>query len=382
MADFPLFLHQNGQWAKKVRGRTHYFGTDQDEALKKWLRERDDLLAGREPRSDPEALTVRDLVNRFLNSKRLLVDSGELSPRSWSHYYGTLAVRLIGALGKTRPVESLTAEDFERLRAKLARGRGTHALAGEVQRIRTLFKYAWDRGLIDRPIRFGDAFRKPSAKQLRTAKQTAEPWTIDAADLRQLLDAADGPMRAMILLGINCGFGNSDVANLPKAAIAAGWVIFPRPKTAIPRRCKLWKETQEAIEEAIRDRPRPKDTADAGLVFLTHCGNRWVRTIDKGPGRPAVPCDAVRLEFDKLLVRLGLKKRGRSFYSLRHTFRTVADGAKDQPAADLIMGHADPSMAGNYRETIDDGRLEAVTGLVRSWLWPKPKIFQPERRAR
>jgi hypothetical protein len=33
--DFPLFLHQTGQWAKKVRGKLHYFGTDA--ALAKYM---------------------------------------------------------------------------------------------------------------------------------------------------------------------------------------------------------------------------------------------------------------------------------------------------------------------------------------------------------
>ena len=57
----------------------------------------------------------------------------------------------------------------------------------------------------------------------------------------------------MILLGINCGFGNHDCGTLPKSAIdlEAGWVNYPRPKTAIERRCPLWPETIEAIREAI-----------------------------------------------------------------------------------------------------------------------------------
>jgi integrase len=83
--------------------------------------------------------------------------------------------------------------------------------------------------------------------------------------------------------------------------------------------------------------------------------------------------DAVQLEFGKLLAALKLKRRGLGFYALRHTFRTVADGAKDQPAIDHIMVHSPDDMASLYRERIDDERLKAVTDYIREWLWPKPK---------
>lgn len=380
MSQFPLFLHATGQWAKKVRGRMVYFGKDKAAALAKWLKEKDDLQAGRSPRTFGEGLTLGSLVNRFLSAKRLLVDSGDLSHRTWTDYHGAL-VKLSAIIGKHRPVESITTEDLEALRARLAKGRGSHSLANHVQRIRTLFKYAWDVGLIQNQLRMGPAFRKPSARQMRTAKHSSEPWTIGADDLRAILDAAGQPLRAMILLGINCGFGNSDIASLPLSAIADGWVSFPRPKTAIPRRAKLWPETVEALREAIAARPAPRNPADAGLVFLTSRGNRWVRVIDRGPTKPAVPLDSVRLEFDKILVALKLKRRGRSFYSLRHTFRTVADAAQDQPAAASIMGHVQTDMASHYRERIGDDRIEAVTSLVRLWLWPKPKLYSPKSKA-
>ena len=86
-------------------------------------------------------------------------------------------------------------------------------------------------------------------------------------------------MKAMLLLGINCGFGPSDVANLPTKAVdlATGWIDYPRPKTGIPRRCPLWPETVSAIKEAIADRPKAKMPDAAGLLFLTVRGNKWER---------------------------------------------------------------------------------------------------------
>ncbi len=54
--DFPLYLHRTGQWTKKIRGRTIYFGADADGALRKYLEQRDDLQAGRTPRVQGDEL--------------------------------------------------------------------------------------------------------------------------------------------------------------------------------------------------------------------------------------------------------------------------------------------------------------------------------------
>ena len=81
--DFPHFPHATGRWAKKIRGKLHYFGPWENphEALDKYVEQRDDLHAGRQPRKGGGGPTIRDLVNRFLTAKTHLVDAGELSQR-------------------------------------------------------------------------------------------------------------------------------------------------------------------------------------------------------------------------------------------------------------------------------------------------------------
>jgi integrase len=366
--DFPLTAHPAGYWCKKIRGKLHYFGPwdDPDGALKKYLEQRDDLHAGRKPRPDTEAVTVKDVVNAFLNHKQTLVDSGELSPRTWREYKDATDL-LIAWLGKRRVVADLGPDDFAALRNRMTEKWGPVRVGNAIQRVRSVFKHAFDAGLIDRPIRFGPGFKRPSKKTLRLHRAAQGAKLFSADEIRRLLAAAGQPLKAMMLLGINCGFGNADCGNLPLSALDldAGIIDYPRPKTGMPRRCPLWPETAAALREALAGRPEPKDPADAGLVFVTKYGLSWAKDTPDGP---------ISKETRKLLDALGMNgRKGLGFYTLRHTFRTIADEAKDQPAADYIMGHEVPHMSAVYREMISNGRLRSVADHVRAWLFgPAP----------
>ncbi|MBI2823153.1 MAG: tyrosine-type recombinase/integrase [Planctomycetia bacterium] len=368
--DFPLFKHATGRWAKKVRGQHRYFGRiaddpDGEAALLLWLEQRDDLLAGRTPRVASDGLTMRDLCNRFLTAKQNLVDTGELSPRTWADYHATCE-RLLTAFGKSRLVVDLAGDDFERLRASLGKTWGPVAVGNEINRIRVVFKYGHDAGLVEHAVRYGAGFKRPSKKTLRLVRHAKGEKLLEAAQLRTVVDAAPIPLKAMVLLGLNCGFGNADVGNLPLTALdlKGRWVSFPRPKTGIPRRCPLWPETAAAVKEAIEARPEPKDEKNAGLVFVTKYRLSWAKDTRDNP---------VAKEFVKLLKDLKLHRTGLGFYVLRHVFETIGGEAKDQVAVNAIMGHADASMAAVYREKISDDRLRAVTDHVRKWLFPPKK---------
>ena len=366
--DFPLFPHKAGVWAKKIRGKLYYFGGWADDrggtrALAMYNEQKDALHSGKKPREAAAgAATIKELVNQFLNFKQSRVDSGELTLRSWQGYK-TGCDLLVSHFGKGRLLADLDPDDFTALRKKMSARWGPLCVANLITRIRVAFKYGYDIGLIDRPAHYGPGFKRPSTKTLRLHKATQGAKLFTAEQIRRMIDAAGVPLKAMILLGINCGFGNADCGKLPLSAVDLdnAMIDFPRPKTGLPRRCPLWPETVAAIREALAKRPRPKDKADAGLVFITRCGRSWFKD---SPGSP------VANETTELLHRLGLTvRRGVGFYALRHTFRTVADEARDQPAADHIMGHLVPHMSSVYRETISDARLRAVADHVRGWLW-------------
>ncbi|HWG41344.1 MAG TPA: tyrosine-type recombinase/integrase [Gemmataceae bacterium] len=362
--DFPLFPHAAGVWAKKIRGKLHYFGKwdDPDAALDSYMKQKEDLHAGRTPRPDADAMTVKDVANAFLNHKQALLDAGELSPRTWTEYKATTDL-LITRLGKSRLVDDLRPDDFAALRKHMAAKWGAHRLAKIIQYVRSVFKYAYDAEMIDRPLRFGPGFQRPAKKVMRIHRAEQGQKLFTAEEVRQLLTEAGPTMRAMILLGINCGFGNSDCGNLPLSALdlETGWIDYPRPKTGVGRRCPLWPETEAAIREALAKRPAPKSEEDAGLVFITKYGLGWSKDTSTNP---------VSQEMGKLLRKLDINGRKRlGFYALRHSFRTIADEAKDQPAVDHIMGHESTHMSSVYRESISDERLKAVTEHVRAWLF-------------
>jgi len=183
-----------------------------------------------------------------------------------------------------------------------------------------------------------------------------------ANEIRRMLDDAGVQLRAMILLGVNCGFGNQDCATLPLKAVNldAGWITYARPKTGIRRRCPLWPETVTAIRQALAERRTPSKHRSTGLVFITARGDTWAKTAADNP---------ISKETVKLLRKLGLHRPRHSFYALRHVFATIAGETTDQVAVDHIMGHARDDMASVYRERISDERLKAVTDFVRRWLF-------------
>ncbi len=70
---FPLYSHATKRWAKRIRGKIHYFGpwNNPEAALEKFNHEWPYLSEGRTPPPVREdGLTVADLCNHFLTAKK------------------------------------------------------------------------------------------------------------------------------------------------------------------------------------------------------------------------------------------------------------------------------------------------------------------------
>ncbi|MCX7429026.1 MAG: hypothetical protein NTW96_25795 [Planctomycetia bacterium] len=161
--DFPLWPHPSGRWCKEVCGRAHYFGKVADDpkgekALERWNEEKDDLLAGREPRKPGDTrLTVADLCNRFLTAKFHRLASGDLSGRSFRDYKHT-CTSIAEAFGGHRAVADLGPSDFETFRTTLGKRVGPVRVANEVNRVRIVFRYALESDVIEKPVPRGLGF--------------------------------------------------------------------------------------------------------------------------------------------------------------------------------------------------------------------------------
>lgn len=353
--DFPLFAHATGKWAKKIRGKLHYFGKWADPAGAR--AEYEAFVAGPAvPKPQNKGLTVQAACNAFLTAKQAARDRNEIAHRSFLEYHRTCK-RVVEHFGLETLVESLSPEDFQAYRTKRAQTCNIVAIGTEITRVRSIFRWCYDQRMIRERLHYGAEFKKASAKAQRRHRRLSGQKLFTAEQIRRLLDYSGLQMRAMILLGINCGFGPTDCATLPQEALdlKAGWVHYPRPKTEVDRHIPLWPETVDALKAVLARRYAPKPESEE-LVFVQPDGQPWDTSTNP-----------IAKHFRQLYLWSGLKRGGH--YWLRHTFRTVADETKDNPAAGAIMGHVDTNIAATYRERIDKSRLQAVVDHVRAWLF-------------
>lgn len=205
--------------------------------------------------------------------------------------------------------------------------------------------------------------RPPSHAALIREREEMGERVFTAGQIRQVLAEANIQLRTMILLGVNAGFGNTDIVNLATRHLdlVEGWVMLPRTKTAIRRRCPLWPETTEALVKVLQTRRKPIDPKLIQRVFINNRSGKYrARNLSR--------------ELGNAMKRAGLDRKERDFYDLRRTCASIGIQVNDDDAVRIIMGHqrSATDMLGTYnRLGVSDVRLRAVTDYIHAWVYAR-----------
>ena len=98
-------------------------------------------------------------------------------------------------------------------------------------------RWCWyDNAHIDVIPRYGENFSKPKKRVRKAEQRTKAKKEFTGAEVYALLNEADAQLYVMILLGLNCGFGNADCARLQTSDINREWLATHRGKTGV--RCR------------------------------------------------------------------------------------------------------------------------------------------------
>lgn len=350
---FPLTLHSTGQYCKKIRGKIHYFGTDKKRALERYLDQATYLHGCQDATAyrSNGSMALNELCDLYLRYQHSKVLADELTPKHYNDQIVSLG-KLISFLGKGRRIKSISTLDLQNYKRKLQNTYGSaHRLNLHLSVMKAMFHWARRNDILENIPNIDAVSRGKIVHQ--------EKFTFDSAQITKLLSAANVKMRAMTWLGLNCGFGCTDCAQVKwkDLDLDNGRVRLARNKTGVPRNLPLWPETIRALKEVPRSGP---------LVFYTAEGHPWVRTSLKTAGdgsKKYTTVNAVTSMFSRLLKKTRIHApKGTGFYTLRRTAATLAARSGDPFAVQRLLGHVNLEMATRYVQDVSEQTDRVIEG--------------------
>jgi integrase len=343
---FPLTLHTTGQYCKKIKGKMYYFGSDKKVALQKYLDQATYLHGCQNiPQQKPtrDNMTLKQLCDMYLNYQYSKLQANDLTARHHNDQIDSLN-KLMAFLCQGRKVKSISTLDLQNYKRKLQKSYvSVCRLNLHISIMKAMFHWTRKNDVLENIPNIDAISRGKIIHQ--------ERGTFNSEQINKLLSCADVKMRAMIWLGLNCGFGCTDCAELTwtDLDLVNARVTLPRKKTGISRDLPLWPETIESLE---------KITKTGTLVFYTSRGNPYIQTFLKpdgnGKGKYTI-LNTITTKFSRLIKKSGLDvPKGTGFYTLRRTAATIAARSGDPFAVQRLLGHADLQMATRYVQDVSE----------------------------
>jgi integrase len=340
---FPLTLHPTGQYCKKIKGKTYYFGSDKKDALQRYLDQATYLHGCQNNLQRPtdDSMTLKQLCDMYLTYQYSKLQADDLTAKHHNDQISSLD-KLMAFLGPNRKIKSISTLDLQNYKRKLQKSYGSVCrLNLHISIMKALFHWARKNDILANIPNIDAVSRGKIIHQ--------ERFTFNSEQITILLSVADVKMRAMIWLGLNCGFGCTDCSELKWSDldIINARVKLPRRKTGILRDLPLWPETVESLEKIPRT---------GKLVFYTSRGNPYIQTLLKPDGNgngKYTTLNTITTKFSRLIKKSGFDvSKGTGFYTLRRTAATLAARSGDPFAVQRLLGHADLQMATRYVQDV------------------------------
>ena len=218
-----LWAHASGQWAKKIKGKIHYFGpwADPGAAEQRYLQLLRHMQDAEAPIKPANETTVVDLCNQFMSVQSQRVEDEQLT-RVTEQRFRRLAHTICDVLGDQTLLTDLSPAHFRRLVGRVTNDLAPTTAALRRAEIKVIFRWAYDEGLTEHPVRYG----KTLAAAKTEARKHAERQRIEVGEkhferdeIHAMLDIARPQQRLWILLGCNLAYSHTDLSQLRREHI-------------------------------------------------------------------------------------------------------------------------------------------------------------------
>lgn len=279
-----------------------------------------------------------------------------LKPGAWRRYDQDVRINLVPHIGHLR-LEELTRGHLAELHATLRTRRPRPMTDTGIHHVHAALRVALQAAVDDGVVAHNVAATYPAPRMTHRSKVI-----LDTEQVAQLLDAAEGPMRALFVLAATVGmrqgellalrWGDVDLAArrlTVRASLQRGYdggLEVSTPKTAAGVRSFVMPAM---AVEALEDTPR------AAVLVFPH---------PRRGGMMAGP-NLLRTEFYPLLARAGLPHM--PFHDLRHTAIThMLRAGVPAHVVSRIVGHSSVAITLRlYGHATDEMRLDAAAAVDR-----------------
>ncbi len=312
-------------------------------------------------RAVPEDTTLKSCMDRFLNDKTASASAGELSAAR------VYALRLhlndfAKWAGHSLPVVEINGQtliDFRvELLKKVQANKWSRTTASDrLTTVKSFVRWLWQIEAIPTLPRIMDG----RSAALNIGSSHAEIVVFTKDEISTLLQKASDRTRLYILLMLNCGMTQKDIADLQHSEVdwTAGRITRKRSKTRkhenVPEVCYvLWPETLRLLKQE-------RSQKAAGNVLLNENGGPiwWNEVTADGEYKKN---DNVKNAFDRLRRKTKIQK---PLKSLKKTSATLIRGNSEYASLEsLFLGHSGKTIAHRHYAQPPQNLLDQAIGWL------------------